>query len=110
MTEGLAAGEGFEPSQTESESGVLPLHKPAKRKSYYNAFFRFVKRNFSFFEKCQNEGAGELHRLALRNRGSSIVGNVPVRVSTVHLCLLLDLARHLNSSGLRRAARCQAVS
>ena len=25
----LAAGEGFEPSQTESESGVLPLHKPA---------------------------------------------------------------------------------
>ena len=25
----VAAGEGFEPSQTESESGVLPLHKPA---------------------------------------------------------------------------------
>ncbi len=25
----LAAGEGFEPSQTESESVVLPLHKPA---------------------------------------------------------------------------------
>ena len=25
----LAAGEGFEPSRTESESGVLPLHKPA---------------------------------------------------------------------------------
>ena len=25
----MAAGEGFEPSQTESESGVLPLHKPA---------------------------------------------------------------------------------
>ena len=26
FTEGLAADEGFEPSQTESESGVLPLH------------------------------------------------------------------------------------
>src|SRR5699024_1844643 len=26
----LAAGEGFEPSQTESESIVLPLHNPAK--------------------------------------------------------------------------------
>ena len=31
FTEGfLAAGEGFEPSQTESESVVLPLHNPAK--------------------------------------------------------------------------------
>ena len=26
----LAAGEGFEPSHTESESAVLPLHKPAR--------------------------------------------------------------------------------
>ena len=25
----MAAGEGFEPSHTESESAVLPLHKPA---------------------------------------------------------------------------------
>ena len=25
----MAAGEGFEPSQTESESVVLPLHNPA---------------------------------------------------------------------------------
>ena len=30
----LAAGEGFEPSQTESESVVLPLHKPAKRSDH----------------------------------------------------------------------------
>ena len=29
----LAAGEGFEPSHTESESAVLPLHKPAMRLS-----------------------------------------------------------------------------
>ena len=42
----LAAGEGFEPSQTESESGVLPLHNPAKRKSYYTCFFSFVKKKF----------------------------------------------------------------
>ena len=32
----LAAGEGFEPSHTESESAVLPLHNPAKRKGNYN--------------------------------------------------------------------------
>ncbi len=25
----MAEGEGFEPPQTESESGVLPLHKPS---------------------------------------------------------------------------------
>ena len=39
----LAADEGFEPSQTESESGVLPLHKSAKRICYYNDFEAFVK-------------------------------------------------------------------
>ena len=38
----LAADEGFEPSQTESESGVLPLHKSAKRKSYYTVKSEFV--------------------------------------------------------------------
>ena len=49
----MAAEEGFEPSQTESESGVLPLHNSAKRKSYYTYFYAFVKRLFyssrSFF-------------------------------------------------------------
>ena len=39
----LAAGEGFEPSHTESESAVLPLHNPAKRKSYYTKKTLFVK-------------------------------------------------------------------
>ena len=39
----MAAGEGFEPSHTESESAVLPLHNPAKRKEYYTDFFQFVK-------------------------------------------------------------------
>ncbi len=39
----LAAGEGFEPSQTESESVVLPLHNPASDLDYYNKYFVFVK-------------------------------------------------------------------
>ena len=39
----MAAEEGFEPSQTESESGVLPLHKSAKRICYYTGFDDFVK-------------------------------------------------------------------
>ena len=41
----LAAGEGFEPSHTESESAVLPLHNPAvflTNKSYYTDLKRFV--------------------------------------------------------------------
>ena len=37
----LAAGEGFEPSQTESESVVLPLHNPAISLH----FFLFVVRS-----------------------------------------------------------------
>ena len=45
----LAADEGFEPSQTESESGVLPLHKSAKRICYYNDFKTFVKSLPDFF-------------------------------------------------------------
>ena len=45
----LAAEEGFEPSQTESESGVLPLHNSAKRKDYYTFFFRFVNTFFTRF-------------------------------------------------------------
>jgi hypothetical protein len=59
----LAAGEGFEPSQTESESGVLPLHNPAilpcalgERKSYYTIFFPFVK---GYFKKTQKTASGK---------------------------------------------------
>ena len=47
----LAAGEGFEPSHTESESAVLPLHNPAKRICYYSLIFRFVKSFLSNFPK-----------------------------------------------------------
>ena len=51
----MAAGEGFEPSHTESESAVLPLHKPAifarschTNRYYYTGKHEFVK---GFFEK-----------------------------------------------------------
>ena len=52
----LAAGEGFEPSHTESESAVLPLHNPAKlfcchqlnNIDYYNRINRFVNTFFQF--------------------------------------------------------------
>ena len=50
----LAAGLGFEPRQTESESAVLPLHNPATCISYYNQFFAnvnpFSNFNYSFFK------------------------------------------------------------
>ena len=49
----MAAGEGFEPSQTESESGVLPLHKSAKRSSYYTVKSEFVNTHSEIFEKKQ---------------------------------------------------------
>ncbi len=52
----LAAGEGFEPSHTESESAVLPLHNPAVscrtlliiriRRNLSIPFFRFFKEIF----------------------------------------------------------------
>ena len=50
----MAAGEGFEPSQTESESVVLPLHNPALLMSlvedecYYSKYSEFVKGYFCF--------------------------------------------------------------
>ena len=54
----VAAGEGFEPSHTESESAVLPLHNPAicacalgERKSYYTIFFPIVKHKSKKFAK-----------------------------------------------------------
>ena len=50
----LAAGEGFEPSHTESESAVLPLHNPAMfltNKTYYTRFPAFVNTFFPVSEK-----------------------------------------------------------
>ena len=45
----MAAGEGFEPSHTESESAVLPLHNPAKRKAIIHAFWDLSRVNFAIF-------------------------------------------------------------
>ena len=50
----LAAGEGFEPSHTESESAVLPLHNPAMfltNKIHYTRFPAFVNTFFPVSEK-----------------------------------------------------------
>ena len=62
----MAAGEGFEPSQTESESVVLPLHNPAiylffraplnRIEDHYTTALRFVKGKFAFFEKIFLQG------------------------------------------------------
>ena len=46
LCSGMAAEEGFEPSQTESESVVLPLHNSAKLTT---------KILYPFFYKCQAE-------------------------------------------------------
>ena len=47
----MAAREGFEPSQTESESAVLPLHNLAKRIYYYTYSWGKVNRKMIFFLK-----------------------------------------------------------
>ena len=50
----MAAGEGFEPSHTESESAVLPLHNPAvflTNKNYYTHLCGFVN---SFLARKRN--------------------------------------------------------
>ena len=53
----LAEDEGFEPPQTESESGVLPLHKSSmwpfrlprhKQHGYYSTEMKNVKHYFPF--------------------------------------------------------------
>ena len=59
----MAAGEGFEPSHTESESAVLPLHNPAvfHNKGYYTRLTGNVKACLKIFfisfpeELCYNK-------------------------------------------------------
>ena len=49
----LAEDEGFEPPQTESESGVLPLHKSSMSRGqhgYYTQLSEKVKYFFRFFQ------------------------------------------------------------
>ena len=47
----MAAGEGFEPSQNDPESFVLPLHNPAsaQRKILYHHHLLFARANSTFF-------------------------------------------------------------
>ena len=66
----LAGDEGFEPPQTESESGVLPLHKSpicprsSKRIYYYTQKSLFVKKYFSqiktFYTLCRSRRGDRL--------------------------------------------------
>ena len=61
----LAGDEGFEPPQTESESGVLPLHKSpkwplAEAHDYYNDFSQKVKTNFFFFAEIKSKRKSRL--------------------------------------------------
>ena len=47
----LAEDEGFEPPQTESESGVLPLHKSSKRNKIIIHNLR--EKSSTFFKKSE---------------------------------------------------------
>lgn len=48
----VAAGEGFEPSHTESESAVLPLHNAAKLLSNSNIYYiKFLLKVNTFLKK-----------------------------------------------------------
>ena len=61
----LAAGEGFEPSHTESESAVLPLHNPAMfltNKIHYTRFPAFVNTFFRFLKKFSGGGLARPRR------------------------------------------------
>ena len=49
----MAEDEGFEPPQTESESGVLPLHKSSIAGTFI-IIRTFSEMSSSFFEKYQN--------------------------------------------------------
>ena len=61
----MAGDEGFEPPQTESESGVLPLHKSPKwllseAHDYYSDLFRKVKTIFFFFAEIKTKRKSRL--------------------------------------------------
>lgn len=67
----LAAGEGFEPSHTESESAVLPLHKPAVscRTDIIIQKCSFLSRTFfkKFYLFFRGKTAGRLRCCKARN-------------------------------------------
>ena len=79
----LAEDEGFEPPQTESESGVLPLHKSSMRNSYIicnvpkksSPFFKFQQILFSVPLRSGNRSTQEYSSPACPDADSS--GNRP---------------------------------
>ena len=79
----LAEDEGFEPPQTESESGVLPLHKSSMRNSYIicnvpkksSPFFKFLQILFSVPLRSGNQSIPEYSSPACPDADSS--GNRP---------------------------------
>ena len=83
----LAGDEGFEPSQTESESGVLPLHKSPTNKSYYtlfignvNTFFRENKNIFSKRNPGKNRALSRMIYFTFPSSWSAVH-------AAAHLCL-----------------------
>jgi hypothetical protein len=73
----MAAGEGFEPSQTESESGVLPLHKPAKARFIILTSMNSVKKKLKNSKKIVVERFGMLFLITYRMKGNGRI-QVPV--------------------------------
>ena len=84
----LAAGEGFEPSHTESESAVLPLHNPAISQTQgllypisgecQAEFGKFSLNFFYFFARQSMETLSPVHR---KNKTPSRTGIPSSRVS-----------------------------
>ena len=82
----MAAGEGFEPSQTESESGVLPLHKPAICSSanidYYTDMTRFVKPFFHELSRYSNRSSHSVRNTAAQQEIATGNSPAPIHAST----------------------------
>jgi hypothetical protein len=57
----LAAGEGFEPSQSDPESLVLPLHNPAKNQTVV-----IITRLLHFFKRKEVEMSITLENVTLK--------------------------------------------
>ena len=99
----MAAGEGFEPSHTESESAVLPLHKPAifarscrTNRYYYTGKQEFVKGVFEKNNICRFQPfSGHFPRKTPAPRASSEADLVIPQVrSGAESAFSLNFIRH----------------
>ena len=99
----VAAGEGFEPSHTESESAVLPLHKPAifarscrTNRYYYTGKQEFVKGVFEKNNICRFQPfSGHFPRKTPAPRASSEADLVIPQVrSGAESAFSLNFIRH----------------